>query len=82
MRLRYLFAAALLALGGCVTSSSGAYKRADGNTVASCLDTCIERTGNQEACALHAKEARKSCGELIQMVCAAETSGGCGEQTQ
>ena len=76
---RLLFVAILLMLGGCVTSSSGAYKKADGNTVAGCLDTCIERTGNQEQCTLHAKGGRQSCGELIQMICAAEASGGCGD---
>jgi len=63
---------------GCVSTQDASYKSDTGKTTAACMNNCIERTGNAEACSKFAKDARESCGDLIAKVCAAEKSGKCG----
>lgn len=76
---RYLTCSAMAVfLAGCAGTYDASTKSGDGTTNVACVNACTQKTGNEQACATFAKDARLSCGELIDTVCKAEKIGGCG----
>lgn len=56
---------------GCASTGSRTSIRPDSGVHSDCVEACIERTENSEACNKFHEGAAQTCGDLVKAVCEA-----------